>query len=123
MAKKPKTQEIMSTSTTKSRAAVSHRIDRAARSAQQLNGLAHDAKDSIERKGAMVADGIHSLGERLQQGKKSAVRKAKRVATVVREKAASVDKTIRSKPYQSLGIAAGAGIVAGYLISRRRGAG
>jgi ElaB/YqjD/DUF883 family membrane-anchored ribosome-binding protein len=39
---------------------------------------------------------------------------------VVREKAKSVDKTIRAKPYQSLGVAAGAGLVAGYLISRRR---
>ncbi len=110
----------MSTSTTKSRAAVSRRITHAARSAQHLNGLAHDAKDSVERNGTKAVAKIRSLGERLQEGKKAAALQVKRAAAAVREKAASVDKTIRAKPYQSLGIAAGAGLVAGYIITRRR---
>jgi ElaB/YqjD/DUF883 family membrane-anchored ribosome-binding protein len=113
----------MSTSTTNSRAAVSRRITKAAKAAEHLNGLAHDAKDSIGRSGSNAAGKIRSLGERLQEGGKSAVTQVKRSAAAVRAKAASVDKTIRSKPYQSLGIAAGAGLVAGYLISRRRRAG
>jgi ElaB/YqjD/DUF883 family membrane-anchored ribosome-binding protein len=110
----------MSTSTTKSRTAVSRRITQAAKSAQHLNGVAHDAKDSIERNGTKAVSKIRSLGDRLQDGKKAAVTQVKRAATAVRAKAASVDKTIRAKPYQSLGIAAGAGLVAGYIISRRR---
>jgi ElaB/YqjD/DUF883 family membrane-anchored ribosome-binding protein len=110
----------MSSSTTKSRATVSRRITQAAKSAQHLNGLAHDTKDSIERNGTKAAGKIRSLGDRLQDGKKAALTQVKRAATAVREKVARVDKTIRAKPYQSLGVAAGAGLVAGYLISRRR---
>jgi ElaB/YqjD/DUF883 family membrane-anchored ribosome-binding protein len=106
--------------TTKSRAIVSRRITQAAKSAQHLNGLAHDAKDSISRNGTKAVSKIKTLRDRLQDGKKAAVTQVKRAAAVVREKAASVDKTIRAKPYQSLGVAAGAGLVAGYIISRRR---
>jgi ElaB/YqjD/DUF883 family membrane-anchored ribosome-binding protein len=106
--------------TTKSRTTVSRRIDRAAKSAHHLNGLAHDAKASISRNGAAAVSKIQSLSERLKEGKKAAITGAKKAATAVRVKAVQVDKTIRAKPYQSLGVAAGAGIVAGYLIARRR---
>ena len=76
--------------------------------------------DSIERNGTKAVSKIRFLGDRIQDGKKAAVLKVKRAAKAVRAKAASVDKTIRAKPYQSLGIAAGAGLVAGYIISRKR---
>jgi ElaB/YqjD/DUF883 family membrane-anchored ribosome-binding protein len=110
----------MSSSTTKSRATVSRRITQTAKSAQHLNALAHDAKDTISRNGTKAVGKIQALGTRLQDGKKAAVAQVKHAAMVVRQKAKSVDKTIRAKPYQSLGVAAGAGLVAGYLISRRR---
>jgi ElaB/YqjD/DUF883 family membrane-anchored ribosome-binding protein len=110
----------MSNSTTKSKAAVSRRITQAARSAHHLNGLAHDATASISRNGTRAASKIESLRDSFLEGKKVALAKVKGAATAVRAKAVRVDKTIRAKPYQSLGIAAGAGLVAGYLISRRR---
>jgi ElaB/YqjD/DUF883 family membrane-anchored ribosome-binding protein len=110
----------MSSSTTKSRAVVSRHITHAAKSAEHLNGLAHDAKDTLSRNGTKAIGKIQALSNRIQEGKKAAVNQVKRAAVVVREKAKSVDKTIRAKPYQSLGVAAGAGLVAGYLISRRR---
>lgn len=99
---------------------VSRRINQAAKSAHHIHALAHDAKASISRNGSEAAAKVQSLGERLKASKKVAITQVKRAATAVRTKAAQVDKTIRTKPYQSLGVAAGAGLVAGYLISRRR---
>jgi ElaB/YqjD/DUF883 family membrane-anchored ribosome-binding protein len=109
----------MSNSTAKSKSGAPS-IDRAANSAQHLRELAKDAKASLTRNGASAAKKVQSLGERLRDGKTAAVTQVKRAAKAVRTQAARVDKTIRAKPYQSLGVAAGAGLVAGYLISRRR---
>jgi ElaB/YqjD/DUF883 family membrane-anchored ribosome-binding protein len=109
----------MSTSTAKSKT-ISHQIDRAAKSAHQLHDAAHDAKSAISRNGTQAAGKIKALRERVQDGTRAAITTVKSAATSVRARAARVDKTIRAKPYQSLGVAAGAGLVAGYLISRRR---
>jgi len=105
--------------TTKSRT-VTRNINKAAKTAHHLHSLAHDAKNSVSRNGSQAATKLQGLRDRFQDGKKAAVTTVKRAAATVRVKAAAVDKTIRAKPYQSLGIAAGAGLVAGYLISRRR---
>jgi ElaB/YqjD/DUF883 family membrane-anchored ribosome-binding protein len=107
-------------STTAKSKTVSRRINQAAKSAHHLHDLAHDAKTTISRNGTQAASTIQSLRDRFQDGKKAAVTKVKRAAVAVKAQAVRVDKKIRAKPYQSLGIAAGAGLVAGYLISRRR---
>jgi ElaB/YqjD/DUF883 family membrane-anchored ribosome-binding protein len=109
----------MSNSTVKSKA-VSRRINQAAKSAHHLHALAHDAKATISRNGTEAAAKVQSLRDRFQDGKKAAITKVKTAAKAVRVQAAKVDKTIRAKPYQSLGVAAGAGLIAGYIISRRR---
>jgi ElaB/YqjD/DUF883 family membrane-anchored ribosome-binding protein len=109
----------MSNSTVKSKT-VSRRINQAAKSAHHLHALAHDAKATISRNGTEAVSKIESIRDRLKDGKKAAIVQVKRAATAVRASAVKVDKKIRAKPYQSLGIAAGAGLVAGYLISRRR---
>jgi ElaB/YqjD/DUF883 family membrane-anchored ribosome-binding protein len=109
----------MSNSTAKSKA-VSRRINQAAESAHHLHALAHDAKSTISSNGTKAVSRIQSLSDRFQDGKNAALTKVKTAAKAVRAQAARVDKTIRAKPYQSLGVAAGAGLVAGYLISRRR---
>ena len=99
---------------------ISRRIDQAAKSAHRVHGLAHDAKVTIVRSETQVANKVQSLRDRIKDGKKAALIAVKRTATAVKAKAAKVDKTIRAKPYKSLGVAVGAGLVAGYLISRRR---
>jgi ElaB/YqjD/DUF883 family membrane-anchored ribosome-binding protein len=109
----------MSNSTAKSKT-ITHRIDQAAKSAHHVHEVAHDAKSAASRNGAQAAGKIKVLRERIQDGTRAAITKVKSAATSVRAKAARVDKTIRAKPYHSLGVAAGAGLVAGYLISRRR---
>jgi ElaB/YqjD/DUF883 family membrane-anchored ribosome-binding protein len=105
--------------TTKSRT-VSRNINKAAKTAHHIHSVAHDAGSSISRNGTKAVSKLQSLRDRFKDGKEAAVTSVKRAATTVRVKAAAVDKTIRAKPYQSLGIAAGAGLVAGYFISRRR---
>lgn len=109
----------MSQSTVKSKT-VSRRINQAAKSAHHLHALAHDARSAISRNGTEAVGKIDAIRQSLKEGKKAAITKVKLAATAVRASAVEVDKKIRAKPYQSLGIAAGAGLVAGYLISRRR---
>ena len=109
----------MSNSTAKSKT-VSRRIDQAAKSAHQIHAVAHDAKAAVSRNGAQAVGKIQAIRASIQDGTKAAISKVKNATTAVKAQAARVDKTIRAKPYQSLGVAAGAGLVAGYLISRRR---
>jgi ElaB/YqjD/DUF883 family membrane-anchored ribosome-binding protein len=109
----------MSNSTAKSKT-IARRIDQSAESAHHLHAVAHDAKSAISRNGARAAGTIKTLRGKIQDGTKAAITKVKGAAASARAQAVRVDKTIRAKPYQSLGVAAGAGLVAGYLISRRR---
>jgi|HubBroStandDraft_5_1064220.scaffolds.fasta_scaffold72903_2 ElaB/YqjD/DUF883 family membrane-anchored ribosome-binding protein len=109
----------MSNSTAKSKT-VARRIDQAAKSAHHIHAAVHDAKSAVSRNGAQAVGTIQALREKVQDGTKVAITKVKKAAASVRAQAVRADKTIRAKPYQSLGVAAGAGLVAGYLISRRR---
>jgi ElaB/YqjD/DUF883 family membrane-anchored ribosome-binding protein len=109
----------MSNSTAKSKA-LTRRIDQAAKSAHNIHAAAHDAKSAISRNGVQAVGAIKTLRGKIQDGTKAAITKVKSAGTAVRAGAVRVDKTIRAKPYQSLGVAAGAGLVAGFLISRRR---
>lgn len=58
-----------------------------------------------ERVGRMINDGRVAIGN---------------FSASVRRQAGRADKTIRSNPYRSLGIAAGAGLLIGYIVSRSR---
>jgi ElaB/YqjD/DUF883 family membrane-anchored ribosome-binding protein len=80
--------------------------------------LARLAKRALAR--AETTREVQSLTSRLRTGIAGARTRAKRVAKAVSKQAARADKTIRAKPYHSIGVAAGAGLVAGYLIARRR---
>ncbi|HEY4989849.1 MAG TPA: DUF883 C-terminal domain-containing protein [Opitutaceae bacterium] len=99
---------------------MTRRIKQVAKTARHVHSLAHGATSAIGRNGTEVASTIKGLRERFQEGKKAALKRVRRAAAAVRSQAAGVDKKVRAKPYQALGLAAGAGIVAGYLISRRR---
>jgi ElaB/YqjD/DUF883 family membrane-anchored ribosome-binding protein len=109
----------MSKSTTKSRH-VSHVAHHASETADNLKGLVHEAKSALSTAGDQATDKIQVLRERLQEGLTGFRTRVKVISKVVKRQAARADHTIRANPYQSLGVAAGAGFVAGYLISRRR---
>lgn len=65
---------------------------------------------------------IASLKTRLTGTIAKVKARAKAVATTARQQAKKADKTIRSHPYQTAGVAAGAGLVAGLLLARKRSA-
>jgi ElaB/YqjD/DUF883 family membrane-anchored ribosome-binding protein len=108
----------MSKSISKSRHA-SHLGAHASHRADDLKGLVHEAKTALTDAGGQASDKIQALRDRLQDGLKGFRNRVKLVSKVVRRQAARADDTIRANPYQSLGIAVGAGFVAGYLVSRR----
>jgi ElaB/YqjD/DUF883 family membrane-anchored ribosome-binding protein len=105
----------MSRIITKSRS--THRAPSISKAAHELNGAANHVKSSVTR---AASDGVQTLREKIQDGTKVAVVKAKRIGTAVRAQAIRADKKIRAKPYHSMGIAAGAGLIAGYLLTRKR---
>jgi ElaB/YqjD/DUF883 family membrane-anchored ribosome-binding protein len=105
----------MSRTIAKSRS--SHRAPSISKSAHELNGAAKHVKSTASR---AATGGVQTLREKIQDGTKAAVIKAKRIGTAVRAQAVRADKKIRAKPYHSMGIAAGAGLIAGYLLSRKR---
>ncbi len=58
-----------------------------------------------ERVSQMISDGRAAIGN---------------FSTSVRRQAGRANKSIRANPYQAIGIAAGAGLLAGYIYSRSR---
>jgi ElaB/YqjD/DUF883 family membrane-anchored ribosome-binding protein len=82
----------------------------------QAGKTVHDAHGLALEAGATAPSAV----ERFKATLAGLQARAKDVAGAVRRRAVQTDKKIRAKPYHALGIAAGAGIVAGYLISRRR---
>jgi ElaB/YqjD/DUF883 family membrane-anchored ribosome-binding protein len=108
----------MSKSNTKS-SHVSHVARHASETAHKLKGLVHEAKTAVSDGGDHASDKIQALRDRLQDGLTGFRSRVKVISKVVKRQAARADDTIRANPYQSLGVAAGAGFVAGYLISRR----
>jgi ElaB/YqjD/DUF883 family membrane-anchored ribosome-binding protein len=84
-----------------------------------LKGMVVEAKTALSNAGEHATDEIKALSERLRESLAGFQAQLKSMAKVVRRRASEMDDRIRTNPYQSLGIAAGAGLVAGYLISRR----
>jgi ElaB/YqjD/DUF883 family membrane-anchored ribosome-binding protein len=58
-----------------------------------------------ERVGRMISDGRVAIGN---------------FTSSVRRQAGRADQTIRANPYRAVGIAAGAGLLAGFIFSRSR---
>jgi ElaB/YqjD/DUF883 family membrane-anchored ribosome-binding protein len=58
-----------------------------------------------ERVSQMVSDGWAALGN---------------LSAAVRRQAGRANQSIRANPYRAMGIAAGAGLLAGYIVSRNR---
>jgi ElaB/YqjD/DUF883 family membrane-anchored ribosome-binding protein len=58
-----------------------------------------------DRVGQMIADGRVAIGN---------------FSASVRRQATRANKSIRANPYQAIGIAAGAGLLAGFIFSRTR---
>jgi ElaB/YqjD/DUF883 family membrane-anchored ribosome-binding protein len=82
--------------------------------------LARKANRAIDQAGRKSTGEIRSLSARLQTSIAGVKTRAKGIAKAVGKQASRADKKIRAKPYQSIGVAAGAALVAGYLMARKR---
>lgn len=74
-----------------------------------LNTASHQMDETVDELRLNLQEKLDNLKARYQQAEDRVV-----------DTATAADKAIRDKPYQSLGIAAGIGIVVGLLLSRRR---
>ena len=93
---------------------------------------AHESLDEeagehlLEDAHALLTATAHVAEEKVIEARKrllAAIEEGRESLAVVREKAVegakATDKLVRSHPYQSIGIALGVGLLAGYLLGRR----
>lgn len=77
-----------------------------------LQATASQTGERIEGARAKAAESLRQARQRLAAAQTDVVRE-------VREAAASTDEYVREHPWQAVGMAAGAGLLIGLLISRR----
>jgi ElaB/YqjD/DUF883 family membrane-anchored ribosome-binding protein len=109
----------MSISTTHSRPS-SFRGNHRSKPAEDIKGLGNEAGSLLTRAAGQTAEQATALQSRLRDAIKGAKVRVNHAAKAVRRQAARTDKVIRAKPYHSLAVAAGVGLLAGYLFGRRR---
>jgi len=90
------------------------------RGTRATSSLARKANRVIDRADRKTEGKIQSISTRLKSGIAGVRTRAKGVVKAVGNQASRADKAIRAKPYQSIGIAAGTALVAGYLMARRK---
>jgi ElaB/YqjD/DUF883 family membrane-anchored ribosome-binding protein len=98
-----------------------NQINQAAKQlADELRALAAEAEKAVENS---TADGAEELLNELRERFEAAQERVADFYTGTKKKVAegarSTDEAIRENPYQSLAIAAGAGLIVGLLLSRR----
>lgn len=77
-----------------------------------LQATASQTGEKIEGARAKAAESLRQARQRIAAAQSDAVRE-------MREAAASADDYVRKHPWQAVGVAAGAGLLIGLLISRR----
>jgi len=83
----------------------------------ELKDLIREAEDALGSVGN--DDQIDELRERLREAIASGESMISNLSDSLKYQARRADGAIRANPYQTIGIAAGVGLLAGYLLSRR----
>lgn len=86
-----------------------------------LRRVVHDSEEILKATGEEV-EVSHDMRERLAQTLESAKAVYRKIQTKTVAAAKATDQTIRTHPYQALGVALGAGLIVGLLIGRRKAA-
>jgi ElaB protein len=92
--------------------------DRDCATVDDLRSLIRDAEQALSTAGGQTADEVQALRERFREILAQGQTKLKNFTDAARRQAGHADETIRANPYQSIGIAAGVGLLLGFLISR-----
>jgi ElaB/YqjD/DUF883 family membrane-anchored ribosome-binding protein len=87
-------------------------------SVEELKDLLREAEKALGDIGSYTAEQVHALRDRLQSVLADGKVTLKNLAAAARRHAGHADEVIRANPYQTAGIAAGVGVLTGYLISR-----
>ncbi len=85
-----------------------------------LKALLREAEHALSQAGDTATDEVQALRERLRDVLADGQATVKNLTAAARRQAARADEAIRENPYQAIGIAAGIGLLAGYLITRGR---
>jgi ElaB/YqjD/DUF883 family membrane-anchored ribosome-binding protein len=86
--------------------------------AEDLRELLREAELALSDAGVQATDKVAELRERLRDALEQGKDTVKNLAASARRQAAHADELIHENPYAAIGIAAGVGLIAGYLISR-----
>jgi ElaB/YqjD/DUF883 family membrane-anchored ribosome-binding protein len=89
-------------------------------SVDDLKALLREAEEALGNADDSQSDEVQALRERLRDVLAEGQSKFKNVSDAVRRQAGRADEVIRSKPYQTIGVAAVIGLLAGFLMSRGR---
>ncbi len=82
----------------------------------ELRALIREAEEALSSAGN---DEVDELRERLRGAVAEGQNMLHNLTDKVRYQAKRADEAIRSNPYQTIGIATGIGVLAGFLLSRR----
>jgi len=85
-----------------------------------LKTLGHDADRLVKATAGDAKDGLMDARARLDKAIVSARRTCEQAKQKVREGIKDADELVRQKPYQSIGLAFGAGLLIGALVVWRR---
>ncbi len=89
--------------------------------AEDLRDLLREAELALSDAGVQATDKITDLRERLRDALAEGKDAVKHLTASARRQAAQADEMIRENPYAAIGVAAGVGLIVGYLISRCNG--
>jgi ElaB/YqjD/DUF883 family membrane-anchored ribosome-binding protein len=89
-----------------------------ATSVEDLRALLREAEEALGNSDSGASDDVQDLRERLRDVLADGQSTMKNLSDTFRRQAARADEAVRSKPYQTIGIAAAIGLLAGFLISR-----
>lgn len=86
---------------------------------QDMNDVSDKANELLERTAADVEEGTQELRLKLEQTLHTAKELYHKLEEQTVAGAKATDRCIREHPYESLGIAFGAGLLVGWLITRK----
>ena len=92
--------------------------DQAESTVEELKALLREAELALSSAGEQATDEVHALRDRVRNALAGGRETVKNLAASARRQAVQADEMIHENPYAAVGIAAGVGLLAGYLISR-----
>lgn len=92
--------------------------NQAEKTADELKALLREAETALSNTGDQVSEEVSGLRDRLRSALSEGKQTFSQAADVARRQAARADDMVRANPYPSIGVAAAAGVLVGFLICR-----